>query len=43
MNFRIDDPDHCINGINRIGFQSKLKHRILGKIIEKLSTEVVKN
>ena len=34
--FRIDGPDHLY------GFRSKLKHRIFGKMVEKLSTEVVK-
>ena len=34
--FRMDGPDHLY------GFRSKLKHRIFGKMVEKLSTEVVK-
>ena len=32
----IDGPGHLY------GFGSKLKHRIFGKIVEKLSTDVVK-
>ena len=35
--FRIDGQDHLY------GFRSKLKHRIIGKMVEKLSTEVVKS
>ena len=37
IHFRIDGPDRLY------GFRSKLKHRIFGKMTEKLSTEVVKN
>ena len=37
IHFRIDGPDRLY------GFRSKLKHRILGKMVEKLSTEVVKS
>ena len=37
IHFRIDGPDHLY------GFRSKLKHRIFGKMVEKLSTEVVKS
>ena len=36
IHFRIDGPDRLY------GFRSKLKHRIFGKMVEKLSTEVVK-
>ena len=37
IHFRIDGPDRLY------GFRSKLKHRIFGKMVEKLSTEVVKS
>ena len=37
INFRIDGLDHLY------GFRSKLKHMIFGKMVEKLSTEVVKS
>ena len=37
IHFRIDGPDHLY------GFRSKLKHRIFGKMVEKLSTKVVKS
>ena len=36
IHFRTDGPYHLY------GFRSKLKHRIFGKMAEKLSTEVVK-
>ena len=36
INFRLDGPDRLY------GFRSKLKHRILGKMVDKLSAEVVK-
>ena len=36
INFRIDGSDRLY------GFRSKLKHRTFGKMVEKLSTEVVK-
>ena len=36
IHFRIDGPDHLY------GFRSKLKHGIFGKMVEKLSIEVVK-
>ena len=37
IHFRIDGPGRLY------GFRSKLKHRIYGKMVEKLSTEVVKS
>ena len=37
MFLSIDSPDHVY------GFRSNLKHMIFGKMIEKLSTEVLKN
>ena len=37
IHFRTDGPDHLY------GFRSKLKLRIFGKIVEELSTEVVKS
>ena len=37
IHFRIDGPDHLY------GFRSNLKHRIFGKMVEKLSSEVVKS
>ena len=37
IHFRIDGLDHLY------GFRSKSKHRIFGKMVEKLSTEVVKS
>ena len=36
IHFRTDTSDHLY------GFRSKLKHRIFGKMAEKLSTEVIK-
>ena len=36
IHFRIDGPDRLY------GFRSKLKHRLFGKMVAKLSTEVVK-
>ena len=37
IHFRIDGPDRLY------GFRSKSKHGIFGKMVEKLSTEVVKS
>ena len=37
IHFRIDGPDHLY------GFRLKLKHRVFGKMVEKLSAEVVKS
>ena len=37
IHFRADGPDHLYH------FRSKLKRRIFGKMVEKLSTEVVKS
>ena len=37
IHFHIDGPDRLY------GFRSKLKHRVFGKMTEKLSTEAVKN